>query len=317
MVQRHGRRRRGVGGAPELSGRTVLVTGGAGFVGSHLVETLVDDNEVRVLDDLSAGRAEHVPPGVELIEGDVRDRDVLGWAMSDVDVVFHEAGLVSVDRSVEVPAESHETNVAATVNLLDRAREEDARVVLASSCAIYGDPDSVPVSETDATTPTSPYAVDKLAIDHYARTYDDLYDVDVVPLRYFNIYGPRQAGGDYSGVVKAFLDQARAGEPITVHGDGEQTRDFVHVSDVVQANLAAATTDETGRAFNVGTGQSTSIRRLAEAIRDAVGSDSEIVHTDPRAADVGHSRADVTRAREELGFEATVSLEDGLRTLVE
>jgi len=317
MAYRHGGRRRGVGGATELSGRTVLVTGGAGFVGSHLVDALADDNEVRVLDDLSAGRGERVPPGVELIEGDIRDPDVLGWAMSDVDVVFHEAGLVSVDLSVEAPAKSHETNVAATVDLLDRAREEDARVVLASSCAIYGNPESVPVAEEDAKTPTSPYAVDKLAIDHYARTYDELYDLDAVALRYFNIYGPRQAGGDYSGVVKAFFDQARAGEPITVHGDGEQTRDFIHVDDVVRANLAAATTDETGRAFNVGTGRSTSIRRLAEAIRDAVGSDSEIVHTDPRAADVRHSRADVTRAREELGFEATVSLEDGLATLVD
>ncbi|SNZ16987.1 UDP-glucose 4-epimerase [Natronoarchaeum philippinense] len=317
MAQRHDARRRGADGFPELSGRTVLVTGGAGFVGSHLVDALVDENEVRVLDDLSSGRPERVPAGVELIEGDVRDADALGWAVSDADIVFHQAGLVSVDRSVTAPVESHETNVAATVKLLDLAREEGARVVLASSCAIYGEPDSVPVAETDAKTPTSPYAADKLAIDHYARIYDDCYDVDVVPLRYFNVYGPRQAGGDYSGVVKAFLDQARAGEPITVHGDGEQTRDFVHVSDVVRANLAAATVDETGRAFNVGTGRSTSVRELAETVRSAVGSNSEIVHTEPRAADVRHSCADVTRARDGLGFEATVSLENGLATLTE
>jgi UDP-glucose 4-epimerase len=310
-------RPRGVDDEPSLTGQTVLVTGGAGFVGSHLVEALLGANEVRVLDDLSSGRAANVPAGAELVQGDVRDADDLGWAMDDVDVVFHQAGLVSVDRSVDRPVRSHETNVAATVDLLDRAREVDARVVVASSCAIYGDPEDVPVDETEPKTPTSPYAVDKLAIDHYTRTYADLYDLDAVGLRYFNIYGPRQAGGDYSGVVKAFLEQARAGDPITVHGDGDQTRDFVHVSDVVRANLAAATTDHTGRAFNVGTGQSTSIRQLAETIRDVVGSDSDIVHTEPRPADVRHSRADLERTRTELGFEPTVSLEDGLATLVE
>jgi len=205
-------RPRGVDDEPSLTGQTVLVTGGAGFVGSHLVEALLGANEVRVLDDLSSGRAANVPAGAELVQGDVRDADDLGWAMDDVDVVFHQAGLVSVDQPVDRPVRSHETNVAATVDLLDRAREVDARVVVASSCAIYGDPEDVPVDETEPKTPTSPYAVDKLAIDHYTRTYADLYDLDAVGLRYFNIYGPRQAGGDYSGVVKAFLEQARAGD---------------------------------------------------------------------------------------------------------
>ena len=310
-------RPRSVDDEPPLSGETVLVTGGAGFIGSHLVEALLGENEVRVLDNLSSGRAANVPSGAELVQGDVRDSADLGWAMEDVDVVFHQAGLVSVDQSIDQPLRSHDTNVAATVELLDRAREADARVVLASSCAIYGDPQDVPVDEREPKTPSSPYAIDKLAIDHYTRTYADLYDLDAVALRYFNVYGPRQAGGDYSGVVKAFLEQARAGDPITVHGDGEQTRDFVHVSDVVRANLAAATTEHTGRAFNVGTGRSTSIRQLAETIRDVVGSDSEIVHTDPRPGDVRHSRADLERTRTELGFEPTVSLEDGLATLVE
>ena len=300
-----------------LRDETVLITGGAGFVGGHIADALVADNDVRILDDLSTGDRETVPQDAELIEGDIRDGDALDAAMEGVDVVFHQAALVSVARSIEEPTRSNRINAAATVELLERAREEDARVVAASSAAIYGDPESVPVSEEDRKTPSSPYAIDKLSLDHYVRTYADLYDLDTVALRYFNIYGPGQQAGDYSGVISVFLDQARSGEPITVHGDGEQTRDFVHISDVVDANLAAATTEHTGRAYNVGTGSSTSIRELAETIRDVVGSDSEIVHTDPRPGDVRHSCADISRAREELGFDPTTSLEDGLATLVE
>ena len=300
---------------PPLTDRTVLVTGGAGFIGSHIAETLAPDNDVRVVDDLSTGKRENVPDQAAFVEGDVRDDDVLARAMAGVDLVFHEAALVSVVRSVERPALSHAINATATMRLLERAREEDARVVLASSSAIYGHPDEVPIPESASTAPTSPYGVDKLAVDHYARVYADLYDLPVVALRYFNTYGPRQTAGDYSGVISTFLEQARADEPMTVEGDGEQTRDFVHVSDVVQANLLAATTDHVGEAFNVGTGSSVTIRELAERIRTVTDSSSEIVHVEPRQGDIRHSRADVGKAREKLGFEPTVSLTDGLSAL--
>jgi len=295
-----------------LSDRTVLITGGAGFVGSHLADRLVAGNEVRVLDDLSTGRREYVPDAAELIVGDVRDRDLLARVMDGVDLVFHEAAVVSVEDSVERPKATHDVNVDGTLAVLEAAREEDARVVVASSAAVYGHPDEVPVAETDPKTPTSPYGIDKLAVDQYTRRYHDLYGLETVALRYFNIYGPRQLAGAYSGVIDAFFEQARSGGPITVEGDGTQTRDFIHVADVVEANLRAATTDHVGRAFNVGTGIETGIGALAETVRDVTGEDALIVHTDPRDGDVERSCAGTSRAREELGFQANRGLEEGL-----
>ncbi|MEY7850835.1 NAD-dependent epimerase/dehydratase family protein [Natrarchaeobius sp. A-rgal3] len=302
-------------GSPAIRDNTVLVTGGAGFVGSHLVDALRPNNEVRVLDDFSNGHREYVPDDVTVIEGDVGDEDVLEPAMDGVDLVFHQAAIVSVTESVDDPRHSHETNLEASLKLLERARHEDARVVVASSAATYGHPDELPVTESASMDPTSPYGVQKLALDQYARLYADLYDLPTVTLRYFNVYGPRQQG-PYSGVIATFLEQARAGEPITVEGDGSQTRDFVHVSDVVRANLRAATTEIVGGAYNVGTGERTSIRTLAETVRTVVGSSSTIVHRDPRPGDIRHSRADVSKARRELGFEARIGLETGIRALV-
>lgn len=305
------------GGPPARPrGLTVLVTGGAGFVGSHLAAALAEDNDVRVIDDLSTGDRSLVPEGAEFLRGDVRDRGLLARAMAGVDVVFHEAAVVGVERSVAAPRESQSVNVAATLDLLEVARNVGARVVVASSAAIYGHPESVPVSESAPKEPTSPYGVDKLAVDHYARLYADLYDLPTVALRYFNVYGPGHSGGSYSGVIDVFAEQARAGDDVTVHGDGSQTRDFVHVSDVVAANLLAATTEHVGEAFNVGTGRSVTISELAELVRTATGSSSEVVHTDPRPGDVDRSRADVATARDRLGFSATTSVEEGVRSLL-
>lgn len=300
-----------------VRGRTVLVTGGAGFIGSHLAEALVEHNDVTVVDDLSHGDTANVPDDARFVEADIRDPGAIADEMAGADVVFHEAAQVSVDRSVAAPLASHETNVGATLSLLERCRDHDARLVLASSCAIYGQPDAVPIPESAPLGPTSPYGLEKLTVDHYARLYRDLYGLETVALRYFNVYGPRQAAGDYSGVISIFLDRASRGEPLTVHGDGSQTRDFVHVSDVVRANLLAATTDRVGEAFNVGTGRETSVLELAETIRDLVDAESDIVHTDPREGDIDRSRADTTRARDRLGFEAEVGLREGLTTLLE
>jgi UDP-glucose 4-epimerase len=300
------------------TGQTVLVTGGAGFVGSHLVDALRTDNEVRVFDDFSTGDRGNVPEeGVEVIDADLRDREALAAATADVDTIFHQAAIVSVDRTVDEPRTSHDINATAALDVLELARDRDARVVLASSCAIYGHPTTTPIPESEPQTPTSPYGLQKAVLDGYARLYADLYGLAAVPLRYFNVYGPRQRDGPYSGVIRVFLRQAREGGPITVHGDGSQTRDFVHVSDVVRANLLAATTDEVGVAYNVGTGETISVRRLAEAVRDAVDSDAEIVHVDERPGDIERSVADTTRARDRLGFEAAVGLAEGLADLVE
>lgn len=295
--------------------RTVLITGGAGFIGSHIADALVTENTVRVLDDLSDGDRSNVPSEATLIEGDIRDEATVADAIADVDLVFHQAGMVSVNRSIEAPRECHAVNASATISLLEGARRADARVVFASSVAIYGQPASVPITETDPKNPTSPYGIDKLASDHYVRAYADLYDLPTVALRYFNVYGPRQSAGDYGGVISIFLDRARRDEPLVVHGDGSQTRDFVYVSDVVRANLRAATTDATGEAFNVGTGTSVTVRELAEAVVDVTDSGSEIVHGDPRSGDIEESRADRAKAQRDLGFEPEVDLSDGLASL--
>lgn len=299
------------------TGETILVTGGAGFIGSHLVDALVEENEVRVLDDFSSGRREYVHPDAELFEGCLGDGELVDAAMDGVDLIFHEAAVVSVQKSIEDPRESHETNVDGALSILEGARREDARVVVASSAAVYGQPEYVPIDEEHPMEPSSPYGFEKVAVDEYARLYNELYDLETVSLRYFNAYGPRQTGGDYSGVVSIFFEQALSGDPITVNGDGEQTRDFVHVSDVVRANLLAAETDAIGEAFNIGTDDVVTIRELAEIIRDVTGSESEIVHTDPRSGDIVESQAVISKARKRLGFEPRIKLEDGLHSLAD
>jgi UDP-glucose 4-epimerase len=295
-----------------MNGKRALVTGGSGFIGGAIAASLRADNDVRTLDT-----DPDPPPGVTGIEGDVRDARAVDEAVEGVDVVFHQAAIVSVDRSIDEPVESHTVNATGTLRVLEAARRHGARVVAASSAAVYGDPEGVPVAETAPLEPTSPYGLNKLALDHYLRLYHDLYGLDTVALRYFNVYGPGQTGGDYAGVIEAFLRAARSGEPLTVHGDGDQTRDFVHVDDVVRANLLAAETDAVGAAYNVGTGESVTVRGLADRIRRAVGSDSPVVHGDARDGDIRHSRADLTRAREGLGYRPTVDLGEGLATLVD
>lgn len=297
-----------------MKDRVVLVTGGAGFIGGHLVDALAGQNTVRVLDTDPVNQSQD-RSSVEFIRGDVRTENAVENAVKGVDVVFHQAALVDVAESVDQPKLSHEINATGTLNVLEAARKHDTRVIVASSAAVYGDPRTVPIRETHDLTPTSPYGLTKVAADRYTQLYHDLYGLETVALRYFNVYGPGQSGGDYSGVIDTFLRQARQGTQITVHGDGKQTRDFVHVDDIVQANCLAAETDAVGAAYNVGTGESVTIRRLAEQIRDLVDSDAEIVHTEPRSGDIRQSCADLTRAHSQLEYEPTISLEDGLKTL--
>ncbi len=194
---------------------------GAGFIGSHLARAVTGDSTVHILDNLTTGRRKNVPSGATLHEADIRDD--AAWPQS-LDLIFHEAALVSVAESTENPTTSHEINVDATLSLLEQARTQETRVVLASSAAIYGHPNETPISESHSKEPTSPYGLDKLTIDHYARLYSRLYDLETIALRYFNVYGPGQVAGDYSGVISVFVDQALSGEDITVYGDGQQTR---------------------------------------------------------------------------------------------
>lgn len=296
---------------------SALVTGGAGFIGGHLTDALVPRfHSVTVYDDLSVGTPGTVPDGAELVEADVRDERTLREAVEQADIVFHVAAEVNVERSVANPADSSAVNVDPMLTVLDAARETDTRVVFSSSAAIYGQPEYTPIDEAHPKTPTSPYGLEKLTADHYCRLYHDLYGVETVVLRYFNVYGSRQQDCDYSDVITTFQEQARADEPITVEGDGTQTRDFVHVDDIVQATLLAATTHATGEAFNIGTGTTITVRELAETIRDISDSRSDIVHVDPRNGDVEHSQADITKAQAVLGYEFDYTIHEGLESYI-
>lgn len=295
--------------------QSILVTGGAGFIGSHLVETLVADNDVVVLDNLSSGRREWVDDRATLIEADIQSEETVARAVDGVDLIFHEAANVSVDHSVDAPVESHETNVDATLRLLEHARQEDARFIYASSAAIYGTPESLPIDELDPKQPTSPYGLEKYTADEYCRLYHELYGVETIALRYFNVYGPRQRGGQYGGVIDVFLDQARRGDDITVHGDGEQIRDFVHVEDVVAANCLAAMKGVSGEAYNVGTGNSIRIGDLAELVTELFETTSSVTHVDTREGDIEQSCPSIEKARNEFKFDPRRSLETALDQL--
>jgi len=304
-------------------GRLALVTGGAGFIGSHLVESLVGDGwQVRVLDDFSSGRAENlaaVEACVEIRRGDVRDPQALASAAEGADVVFHQAALASVPRSIAEPVLSDAVNLGGTLQVLEAARRRGVRrVVFASSSAVYGNAGTPPLREDASPSPVSPYAVQKLAAEHYLGLYASLHGLETVALRYFNVYGHRQdPNSDYAAVVPLFLTAAVRGGPLRIHGDGQQTRDFVHVDDVARANcLAADAPGLSGACFNVASGRGTRVAELADVVAGAVDRQVEIVREAPRAGDIRESRADVGSARALLGFEARVGLEAGIqRTL--
>jgi UDP-glucose 4-epimerase len=299
-----------------LANRLVLITGGAGFVGSHITSQLIDLAELTILDDFSVGNPAAIPDGVRVIKEDVRNREAILNCIADVDIIFHQAGLVSVSQSIQSPYESHSINATGTVNILDAARRCNAKVVVASSAAVYGNPDYTPIDEEHPFAPTSPYGLDKLVTDRYTRIYANLYDLETVSLRYFNVFGPGQTRGDYAGVIPIFIVQALSGKDITIHGDGEQTRDFVYVEDVARANISAAQTATMGEAYNIATGDSISVRELAEKIHDITDSSSDIVHTTSRSGDIEHSAADVSKATAALGYEPSITLEEGLAQTV-
>jgi UDP-glucose 4-epimerase len=299
--------------------RRALVTGGAGFIGSHLAEALLSEGlEVVVLDDLSMGKRENVPEGAELVEGDVRSADAVRRALRGVDIVFHEAARVSIRLSVKEFYDDAETNLMGTLNLLRCLPATEVRkLVYASSMAVYAEATSPePIAESYQTAPISPYGVSKLASEKYCMLFSSDTGVGCHVLRYFNTYGPRQTLTPYVGVITIFARRLLDGESPVIFGDGEQTRDFVYVGDVAEANLTAMRSEIPRGIYNVGTGIPTSVNRIAELLRNEIAPDIEPRHAEAHPGELRYSVADVSRITRELGFRPEARLEDRIGEVV-
>ena len=301
------------------------MTGGAGFIGSHTVDHLLAEGvEVVVLDNLRSGRLENIRQHVNkgnfrFVRGDIRDSHLVRDLVSDVDAIIHLAALVSVPESIKDPALTYAINVNGTLNLLKACVDFGVkRFVYASSCAVYGDAENLPIKEDYPPKPLSPYASSKLTAEDYVQKYNRNFGLETVCLRYFNVYGPRQICSDYSGVITRFINRLTNGLPLVIFGDGEQTRDFVYVTDVAEANiLALKHAKAVGEIFNIGTGVGTTVNRLASMLLELASKNSlETVHSEPREGDIRHSVADISKAKDKLGFVPKVSLKDGLKRIL-
>ncbi|HEC22221.1 MAG TPA: SDR family oxidoreductase [Chloroflexi bacterium] len=304
-----------------------LVTGGAGFIGSNLVETLLEQGHtVRVLDNFSTGKRENLSAFIEridLIEGDLRNLDDVRRAVEDIEVVFHEGAVPSVPKSIEDPLGANESGVNGTLNVLVAARDAGVRrVIFASSSSIYGDQDpDLPKVETMSPRPISPYAVSKLAAEKYCQVFYHVYGLETVSLRYFNVFGPRQDPTSmYAAVIPRFITAMLRGDPPTIYGDGEQTRDFTYVGNVVAGNLLAASAPAervAGEVFNLATGGQVSLNQLVEMLQEIMACNVAPVYTDPRPGDIKHSRADINKARRLMSYQPQIPFLEGLRRTVE
>jgi nucleoside-diphosphate-sugar epimerase len=299
-----------------------LVTGGAGFIGSNLVSALTAAGErVRVLDNLATGRWEHLDgiaaqSLIERVTGDIRDAAAVAAAAKGVEVIFHEAALGSVPRSVETPIESDSVNVGGTVTVLDVARRQGVRrVVFAASSSAYGETPELPKHERMSPMPLSPYAVTKLACEHYLKVFAGIYGLETLNLRYFNVFGPNQTpDGAYAAAIPRFIDAALAGRPIPIFGDGEQTRDFCYVDNAVFANLLGATSPKrfSGDVVNIAGGRRIGLNELCKEISRVLGREVAVDHLAPRAGDIRHSLADISAAGELIGYQPRVKWEEGI-----
>jgi len=303
----------------------VLVTGGAGFIGSNIVDGLLADGgfRVRVLDNFATGRREnltHCLGDIEVIEGDIRDLETVEEAVHGVDMVLHQAALPSVPRSVKAPVTTNDVNVGGTLKLLSAAHKAGVRrVILASSSSVYGDGEQLPKHEGLMPNPRSPYAVSKLTCEYYTRVFSEIYGMETLAIRYFNVFGPRQdPTSQYSGVIAKFMTAALDGRPFTIHGDGTQARDFTFVANVVDANLLALKTARLdGSAVNVACGDRITLLDVIGTLESLTGRKGEIVFAEPRVGDVRFSQAAIERAAEVLGYAPSVAFEEGLRRTLE
>lgn len=303
---------------------SVLVTGGAGFIGSHLVDRLVNDGyRVRVIDNLSTGNLSNIKghidnKKIEFVQGDITDLEVVKKSVDGMDAILHLAAVVSVPFSVANPKFTYEVNVNGTTNLLAAlAHQKVGKFVFISSCAVYGEPKYFPIDEKHPTNPISPYAESKLFGEYYTLGFHENRLLKSAALRFFNVYGLRQGLNDYSGVITKFVDKIKQGSPLTIYGDGSQTRDFIHVSDIVNAIVACLENENAeGQIFNVGSGRETSIEQLACTLLRLAGSDLSINHEEPRAGDIKNSYANASKLSKLLNIHASKKFDDGLREIL-
>lgn len=303
-----------------MKNKKVLVTGGAGFIGSNLVKHLIKEgNRVTILDNFMSGYRSNIEPfrTATIIEGDVRDKAVVELAMKGIEVVFHLAASVGNKRSIDEPITDAEINVMGTLQVLEAARKAGVRkIVTSSSAGIFGELKTMPIKEDHPIEPDSPYGCTKLCEEKLCLSYAKLYDIEAVALRYFNVYGPNQRFDAYGNVIPIFVFRMIRNEPLTIYGDGEQTRDFVHVNDVVQANIKAADSIGVSGAFNIASGTRVTINRLVEMITKNNHNAMRIEHGNERAGDVRHSLADISLANQMFGYTPTVSLDEGIEEYV-
>lgn len=303
----------------KLEGKTILVTGGAGFIGSNLVDKLSPKNKVIVLDDLSSGSLDNLEKSkgrITFVKGDIRDKILLQSVINKVEYVFHLAANVGNVKSIEDPTFDMEINIKGTINLLEAClNSKIERLVYSASSAIFGDARYLPIDEGHPINPESPYAVSKLAAEKYCFAFHKVHGVPFTAVRYFNVYGPRQGSSGYSNVIPIFFRRIREGKALSIFGDGKQTRDFVFVGDIVAANIQAATEPTAvGEGFNIGTGQAHDVNELVSIIGRIVGKENEVTYAPARPGEVRHSRANISKAQKILRYEPKTSLEKGLLT---
>jgi len=298
-------------------GKDILVTGGAGFIGSHLVDRLAPENRVIVLDNLFTGQMSNLETSkdrITFINGDILDKVLLTGLVANVDIIFHLAANVGNIRSINDPYFDMDVNIRGMLNLLEACRNSKVeRLVYSSSGAIFGEARYLPIDEQHPVNPESPYAVSKLAAEKYCLAFHKVHGVPATALRYFNVYGPRQDTSEYANAISIFSHRIREGKPLTIFGDGKQTRDFVFVEDVVSANILAATQPKAiGEIFNIATGKETNIEQLVSIITQISNKENPVIYADPRAGEVRHSRANIEKAQRMLGYNPETNLEEGL-----
>jgi len=301
----------------ECKGKNILITGGAGFIGSHIVDRLSPENKVTVLDNLSSGSLSNLEGSkdrITFVKGDILDKALLMDIVAEVEFIFHLAANVGNIKSIEDPYFDMDVNIKGTINLLEACRNSNIkRLIYSSSGAIFGEARYLPIDEEHPLNPESPYAVSKLAAEKYCFAFHKVHGVPTTVLRYFNAYGPRQDTSEYANAISIFLSRTKDGKPLTIFGDGKQTRDFVFVEDIVTANILAATQPAAvGEIFNIATGQENSIEQLIAIIKQVSARESPVIYADPRAGEVRYSRANIEKALRMLGYNPKTNLKEGL-----